>query len=569
MQGPPLACHTPLEQLLHRGLQHPDPKRPALISRRGVIGWQELDSRSARLASHYLHLGLQRGDRVASLLPNRLAVMLHLLACLRAGLVATPLNYRYTPAELDYALELSGARLLLFHAERLADVAASVQVAALPLGTLIYGAESAGLGRGGGDGGGGEPLVVAGLSRPPRCFEDLLPPSPAGLQPEVAGAGAPPHDDDPAILYFTSGSTARPKGVTHSRRSLAAVLSSTAQGLGFTPHDTYLAGTSMAHIGGSTSALAALLAGSTVVLARSSDSEEIRWLLDQTSPTVLKLLPAALFSLVRDPAIRPTDFTGLRLCVSGGDHIPSELQTEFRAVAGFPVNELYGMSEVGMVILNPPGQALRPGSLGRPGPGVAMQLRRPDGSSCATGEAGDLWIRTDGCMSGYWNNPEATAAVLVDGWLASGDVMQADADGYLWFDGRRKQIIVHDSSNICPQDVEDVLLEHPAVAGAGVVGIHDLVHGEDVRAYICLRGPVADQQALERELIGFARDRIGYKAPEQIVVLDDLPINATGKVDRLALKRLAESEANPRSEATPRSGATPIDQVAPTGLAST
>ena len=141
--------------------------------------------------------------------------------------------------------------------------------------------------------------------------------------------------------------------------------------------------------------------------------------------------------------------------------------------------------------------------------------------------------------------------------------MRIDADGCFWFCGRRKQIIVHDSSNICPQDVEDVLLEHPAVAGAGVVGIHDLVHGEDVRAYICLRGPVADQRALERELIGFARDRIGYKAPEQIVVLDDLPINATGKVDRLALKRLAESEASPRS------GAAPIDQVAPTGLAST
>ncbi|WP_231605430.1 class I adenylate-forming enzyme family protein [Synechococcus sp. CBW1006] len=565
LQGPPLACHTPLEQLLHRGLQHPDPRRPALISRRGVIGWQELDNRSAHLAGHYLRLGLQRGDRVASLLPNRLAVMLHLLACLRAGLVATPLNYRYTPAELDYALELSGARLLLFHAERLADVAASAQAAALPLGTLIYGAESAGLV--GGRGCGGEPLVVEGLSRPPRCFEDLLLPSPAGLPPEVAGAGlADPtehHDDDPAILYFTSGSTARPKGVTHSRRSLAAVLSSTAQGLGFTPDDNYLAGTSMAHIGGSTSALAALLAGSTVVLARSSDSEEIRWLLEQTNPTVLKLLPAALFALVRDPAIRPADFASLRLCVSGGDHIPSELQTEFRAVAGFPVNELYGMSEVGMVILNPPGQALRPGSLGRPGPGVAMDLRRPDGSSCAPGEAGDLWIRTDGCMSGYWNNPEATAAVLVDGWLASGDVMQADADGYLWFDGRRKQIIVHDSSNICPQDVEDVLLEHPAVAGAGVVGIHDLVHGEDVRAYICLRGPVADRQALERELIGFARDRIGYKAPEQIVVLDDLPLNATGKVDRLALKRLADNQT------APRSGATPMDQVAPTDLAST
>ncbi|MFM7677010.1 MAG: AMP-binding enzyme [Synechococcus sp.] len=124
--------------------------------------------------------------------------------------------------------------------------------------------------------------------------------------------------------------------------------------------------------------------------------------------------------------------------------------------------------------------------------------------------------------------------------------MHADADGYLWFAGRRKQIIVHDSSNICPQDVEDVLLDHPAVAEAGVVGIHDLVHGEDVRAYISLRQPpAADPVGLERELIAFARERIGYKAPEQIVVLPSLPLNATGKVDRLALKRLAEGTPAP------------------------
>ncbi|MEB3264088.1 MAG: hypothetical protein VKJ66_06920 [Synechococcus sp.] len=140
-------------------------------------------------------------------------------------------------------------------------------------------------------------------------------------------------------------------------------------------------------------------------------------------------------------------------------------------------------------------------------------------------------------MVGYWNNPEATASTIVQGWLDTGDDMRIDADGYLWFCGRRKQIIVHDSSNICPQEVEEALAEHPAVDLVGVIGIHDPVHGENVRAYITLRPdhPVPS----EAELIAFARDRVGYKAPEEIRVLPELPLTPVGKTDRMALRQLA------------------------------
>ena len=117
--------------------------------------------------------------------------------------------------------------------------------------------------------------------------------------------------------------------------------------------------------------------------------------------------------------------------------------------------------------------------------------------------------------------------------------MEADADGYLWFRGRKKQIIVHDGSNIAPQEVEEALLDHPAVSNAAVVGVHDLMHGENVRAYVTLKEDVARPAA--SELIRFARKRIGYKAPEEIEFLDEMPLNATGKVDRLSLKKLAEA----------------------------
>lgn len=137
---------------------------------------------------------------------------------------------------------------------------------------------------------------------------------------------------------------------------------------------------------------------------------------------------------------------------------------------------------------------------------------------------------------GYWESPEATTATIKDGWLDTGDVVKIDAEGYVWFCGRQKQMIIHDGSNISPQEVEDALLEHPAVAMTGVVGVHDLVHGENVRAFITLKPGVVGVSLAE--LIEFARTRIGYKAPDEITVLDKMPLTPSEKVDRVALKKL-------------------------------
>jgi acyl-coenzyme A synthetase/AMP-(fatty) acid ligase len=145
-------------------------------------------------------------------------------------------------------------------------------------------------------------------------------------------------------------------------------------------------------------------------------------------------------------------------------------------------------------------------------------------------------------MIGYWNRQDATAETIVNGWLDTGDLVAADEQNYLWFRGRKKQIIVHDGSNICPQEVEESLLENEAVASAGVVGIHDLIHGENVRAYIEFRPGV--KQPTTNELIEFSRARVGYKAPDEILVLDAMPLNAVGKLDRVALKQMADAAVN-------------------------
>jgi acyl-coenzyme A synthetase/AMP-(fatty) acid ligase len=510
--GPPITCPNLIDSLLDNGLRT-KPDDLALVTLKTQMTWRQLDESSSRLGAHYLALGLTPGDRVASLMPNRPALVIHYLACLKAGLVATPLNYRYMPPEIDHALEVSGASLLLHHAERDADIAASQFGSRLPLGVMRYRAE-------GGTG---------------RHYEELMDSSPAST------ALPSPHLDAPAFIYFTSGSTGKPKGVTHTQRTFGAMIAATIDGIEITAADTFLPGSSFSHIGGSLFGLAALAAGAKLAIARDSSGPEILPILEQYAPTVLIMLPAALITLIRDHNAGPTDFASIRLCCAGGDKVSQELEREFSAIAGFDIDESYGMTEIGLAALNPPSGENRLGSIGKICPGYELSLRDDAGREVSTGSEGRMWIRSPTNMIGYWNNPQATSETIVDGWLDTGDEMRIDVDGYLWFCGRKKQIIVHDGSNICPQEVEEAVAAHPAVEEVGVVGVHHLVHGENVRAYVTLK-PGATRPTTA-ELMQFARARVGYKAPEEIVFLDALPLNATGKVDRVSLKKMAESPA--------------------------
>ncbi len=507
--GPSLTEPNRVDDFLEIGLKT-KPDDLALVSAETQLSWRQLEESSTRLAARYLALGLKPGDRVATLMPNRPALVIHYLACLKASLVATPLNYRYMPPEIDHALEVSGASLLLHHAERDADVAASRLGSQLPLGVIRYEAEGS-----------------SGL-----VFERLLAQGP----PEVALPA--PDIDAPAFIYFTSGSTGKPKGVTHTQRTFGWMMAANIQAMELTAADTLLPGASFSHIGGSLFGLCTLATGARLVIPRDSDGPEMLPLLREFRPTVLWMLPAALIALIRDHDLDAKDFSSLRLCFSGGDKVSRELEREFTDLSGLPVDESWGMTEIGPATLNPPSGENRLGSVGRPCPGYAMSLRDDAGAEVPVATEGRVWVRSPGNTIGYWHNREATEETIVDGWLDTGDVMRVDGDGYLWFCGRKKQIIVHDGSNISPQEVEEAVAEHPAVDMVGVVGIHDLVHGENVCAFVTFK--LGAKRPTSTELIGFTRERVGYKAPEVFVMLDEMPLNTTGKVDRLALKQMAE-----------------------------
>jgi acyl-CoA synthetase (AMP-forming)/AMP-acid ligase II len=512
--GPKLERPVELTKLLEIGLRT-KPNEPALITLEQQWTWSELDRISTQLAANYLRLGLAAGDRVASLLPNRGALIIHYLACHKVGLVATPLNYRYQPPEIDHALEVSEAVALVAHAERDTDVATSKFAPRLKFGRITYG---------------------GGKAADTR-LEDLM------VEGDPAQEFAPPPFSAPAFIFFTSGSTGKPKGVTHTHETFGWLTAIAVAGLGISPDDIFLPATSASHIAASSFSLAGLAAGARVVMARTFDGGELLPLLRESRPSLLCMLPAPLFGLVRYHGAAHGDFHTLRRCVAGGDKISAELEKEFNELTGSAIEELYGMTETGTSTLNPTGVLNRIGSIGKLAPGFEASIRADDGTELPVGEAGRLWMRSKSNMIGYWNRPDATAETIVDGWLDTGDLVSADADGYLWFRGRKKQIIIHDGSNICPQEVEDSLLEHPAVASTCVIGVHDLVHGENVRAYIELRPDVPCPPVAE--LIAFSRARVGYKAPDEIIVLDVMPLNAVGKVDRAALKQLADAGVNP------------------------
>jgi acyl-CoA synthetase (AMP-forming)/AMP-acid ligase II len=519
LEGPGLASSAPpLNEILRQGLEdHADENVMVSIVR--SMTWRELESESSALAGGYRRLGLREGDRIASLMPNRIDLVVHYLACFKAGLVATPLNYRYTHREIDHALEVSGADALLAHVERAEDVAASTLATGLRCGIIAYRDED----------------THPGVSWP-HSFGRLSQSEPLGFDPS-------PDPSIPAVIFFTSGSTGPAKGVTHTRESLRWMIASAASAFELSDQDEFLPGSSMSHLGSFLWTLSILSVGGRVVVARTTDAHELLPLLRETQPTVLAMIPAALTALVRDHDLQPGDFASLRVCRAGSDKVSTELLAEFAAAAGFAISEGYGMTEVGLATLNPPSGVNKQGSIGPPISGFDITLRDGDNLPVGPGLVGRIFIRTRSRMKGYWKAEEATNQVISGEWLDSGDLAYADEDGYLWFFGRKKQIIVHDGSNISPFEVEGALLEHPAIELAGVVGVHDAVHGETVRAYVTLREDAARPSSAD--VIVSCRNRVGYKAPEEVIFLDEMPLNPTGKIDRVGLKRMAEDHLHP------------------------
>ncbi len=475
------------------------PQKPAIICGDQIVSYEKLDRSTDALAASLLGEGLEMGDRVAIHWCNSLEVVTLFFACFKAGLIAVPVNTRLKAPEIAYILGHSEAKLC-FSQPELAPLCEEVRSECPDLHNIYTDL----------------PRLDA-LEQRSVTLPDVTP-------------------NLVAAIMYTSGTTARPKGVMHTHVSLiagAGMMSS----LGIDQTDSLLAVTQLMHIGALSCVLLPGISSSrTIVLLPVFDAAKSLDLIERWRCSYLFILPAMLQFVVEEQSRFPRDVSSMRLCLAGGDTVPVPLQKRFRDLFGASVRELYGMTETLPVTCIREG-GLRAGSVGPALDIVETRVGDLGGDIAAVGQIGELQVQSPANCVGYWDDPGATEATFDDGWLRTGDLVRRDADDFFWFAGRAKQIIIRGGSNISPQEVEEALYRHPAVLEAGVVGVPDPINGEKVIAFVALReGFIAG----EKELQDLVRDRIAdYKTPERIVFLPVLPKGLTGKVQRRELKNLA------------------------------
>lgn len=474
---------------------------------RPVLSYGGLRAQAERTVAALNHAGLGRDDTVAIVLPNG-PEMASAFVCLGAGATTAPLNPAYRREEYDFYLQDLAARLLV-----------------VARGTATPARESAaGLG-----------IPVAELA--------VEPATPAGEFSLVAPAAAPPPRPGPAgaadvaLVLHTSGTTSRPKLVPLTQANILASARHIAASLALAPTDVGLNVMPLFHIHGLiASLLSSLSAGASVVCTPGFNALQFFAQLQEFAPTWYTAVPTMHQAVLDRAARNPAAVAGhrLRLIRSSSASLPPQVGAALEATFGVPVIEAYGMTEAAhQMASNPlPPRPRKPGSVGLPaGPEVAIMDEA--GRLLPPGEPGEVVIRGPNVMAGYRNNPAANAAAFSQGWFRTGDQGVFDGEGYLRLTGRLKEIINRGGEKISPREVDEVLLDHPAVAQAVTFALPHPKLGEDVAAAIVLKPGMV---ATEPELRAFVGARLAaMKVPRQIVFLEAIPLGATGKLQRLGL----------------------------------
>ncbi|WP_369053275.1 long-chain-fatty-acid--CoA ligase [Kineococcus terrestris] len=475
------------------------PDAPAVRLDDAVLTWAAFDDATARAAGLLRAHGVEPGDRVAVSLPNVPQFCVLYYGALRAGAVVVPLNPLLQAREVAHCFADAGVRLALVW-RATADAA---HAGAVGVDTRV--------------------LVVDPEQDP---GEDLL----AGAEP-LRDVHLPDPEDTAVVLY-TSGTTGAPKGAELSHRNLLTnALTSQETLIRLQPGETVLGALPLFHAFGQTCALnTAVVAGAAITLLPRFDPAAAFAAVERDRVRCFAGVPTMYGALLHHPGAERADVSSLRLCVSGGASLPVELLHAFEARFGCTVLEGYGLSETSPVAsFNHPDAERRPGSIGTPVRGCEMDLRAADGSPAAPGEVGEVVVRGENVMKGYWGNPAATAlAVDADGWFRTGDLATRDADGYYRIVDRAKDMINRGGMNVYPREVEEVLYEHPAVAEAAVVAVPDERLGEEVGAAVVLKpGASATPQELQAHVKAVLA---AYKYPRHVWLQESLPKGATGKI---------------------------------------
>ena len=461
----------------------------------------DLARESARFARLLIEAGAVRGDRVAVQVEKSPACLFLYLGCLRAGLVYLPLNTAYQRSELTYFLQDAQPSIIVCKPESI-DLMRELSAAATPVLTL--------------DGEGRGSLADAA----------------AALPSEFVTVDSAP--DDVAVILYTSGTTGRSKGAMVTHRNLLSNARALIDCWRFSERDVLLHALPVFHIHGLFVANhCALLSGARVLWHRKFDPALV--LRDLPRATVMMGVPTFYTRLLAQPQFDREVCRNMRLFISGSAPLLLETFKDFQARTGQTILERYGMSEAGMICSNPLDAQRRGGSVGFPLPGVSVRVANEQDRPLTRGEVGGIQLKGENVFAGYWHMPEKTREEFTaDGYFRTGDVGTIDADGYVSIVGRAKDLIISGGYNVYPKEIELALDALPGVAESAVIGVPHPDFGEAVAAVVVARKDAKlDPAAMIAEL---KKNFANYKVPKQVHVVEDLPRNAMGKVQKALLR---------------------------------
>jgi acetyl-CoA synthetase len=505
--------------------------RPALrflgLDEARVLTYEDLREQTARFANALRLLGIGKGERVFSLLGRCPELYVALLGSLKAGAVFSPLFSAFGPEPVAQRLDLGGARVLVttdgFYRRKVAPVRDRLPA----LQHVLIAAA-------------GDDLPDGTISLPALLAEA----APAYEIPPTA-------PDDPALLHFTSGTTGTPKGALHVHEAVVAHHVTGRLALDLHPDDVFWCTADPGWVTGTSYGVISPLTNGVTTVVDTEELDVDRWhaILERERVNVWYTAPTAL-RMLKKAGRRPPPLPDLRFLASVGEPLNPELVVWAREVYGVPAHDNWWQTETGgIMIANFASADIRPGSMGRPLPGIEADVvqredDRPavrDGSlvPAADEEEGELVLRRGwpSMFRTYLGAEERYARCFVGDWYCTGDLVRRDRDGWFWFVGRGDDVIKSAGHLIGPFEVESALLEHPAVAEAGVVGRPDPLAGQLVVAFVTLIPPYEPTEELRRELLGFARKRLGAAvAPREVTFVDALPTTNSGKIVRRALR---------------------------------
>ncbi|AKT43126.1 AMP-dependent ligase [Chondromyces crocatus] len=476
-----------------------------------TYSFRVLDDAIDRLGSVLHGWGIGPGRGALVMLKNRAEFLVVQPAVSRIGAAAVSASWRSTVPELVYLASHSGAGALFFDAE----LAGLIEEAAPQLSGIAR-----------------ERMIAVGGAVPGfRSLDDVV----AGAE----GGGAPDRSEAGSVVMYTSGTTGKPKGAvrTFPKDAAAATLAF----IGETPMhvgDTHLVVCPLYHATAFAFASMNFVVGAKVVVLREFKPELFMEALQRYRVTSTAVVPTMLHRVMElgKERLRQYDTSSLRMIVAGGAPLPAQLATEVLGAFGDKLYNFYGATEVGLVTLAKPADLhAAPATIGKAVPGVEIRLIHESGRDCAIGEVGELYARSLLLIEGYHRDPEATREATLDGFFTVGDLARRDADGRYFIEGRKRDMIISGGVNVYPAEVEAALHEHPDVAEAAVVGVADREWGERVRAFVVRR---PGTEVTEESLKEHCRVRVARpKVPREVVFLDELPRNPTGKVLKRELVR--------------------------------